>query len=204
MIEQSGRVLAVRAAAEGQSASLQVELPRRSACGGCEQASGCGTAALAGAFGERALRVDLDIGSLDIGSSGADANPWRPGDAIRLGIAPGALIGAALLAYVLPVVLMLLGALLGTHLGSSGWGSALWGSDGLSVLLAGAGLFGGLGLGRWLIDRSPGSPWTQFELSDVRVADADGIFTGRAAMADPVDKATETMTETETTTGGLR
>ncbi|MBK1649535.1 SoxR reducing system RseC family protein [Rhabdochromatium marinum] len=137
MIEQSGRVLEVLPADAAQPARLRIEVPRRSACGGCGQASGCGTAALAGLFGESALRLEIPVPESDA------APPLRAGDPVRLGIEPGALLSLAFLTYLLPVVLMLLGAGYGEHLGG----------DGPSLLLALLGLLGGLSLSRWLVAR---------------------------------------------------
>ncbi len=126
MIEQSGRVLDVLPVASSQQVRLCIEVARRSACGGCEQASGCGTAVLAGLFGERPLRLELVMPA-------TSALP-RPGDNIQLGIAPQVLLSAAGLAYLLPVILMLLGAGLGEQLAG----------EALSVLLAALGLGAGL------------------------------------------------------------
>ena len=139
MIEQPARVLEVLPATSSQPERLRIEVARRSACGGCAHASGCGTAALAGLFGERALRLELPMPEA--------TKPPGPGDDIQLGIAPQALLGAAALAYVLPVLLMLLGAGFGEHLAG----------DALSVPLAALGLGAGLALGGLLIRARKGA-----------------------------------------------
>lgn len=184
MIEQTGRVLAVRAPADARPARLQVELPRRGACGGCAQSAGCGTAALAGLFGQRPPQVELALetavtDALAPAASPVAARSWHPGERIRLGIEPRALLAAAVLAYLLPLVLMLLGALLG-----EAWGSHLpegpdWRSQGASVLLASLGLAAGLGVGRWLIR--------------ARGLGLAACLTARAATADPAELTTVTM-----------
>ncbi|WPL15943.1 Sigma-E factor regulatory protein RseC [Thiorhodovibrio winogradskyi] len=138
MIEQPARVLDVLPETPTQPARLYLEVTRRPVCGGCAHASGCGTAVLAelfgrGRFGQSPLRMELPMP--------AASKPPRPGDDIQLGIAPGALLGAAVLAYVLPVLLMLLGAGLGAQMAG----------DVLSVLLAALGLGAGLLLGGLLI-----------------------------------------------------
>jgi sigma-E factor negative regulatory protein RseC len=170
MIEQQGRVLSARPTADGRSVRLRVELPRRSACGGCAQSAGCGTAALAGLFSEKSQHVELELEMAERWKTSVAPEPWRAGDAIWLGIDPRALLGAAVLAYLMPVILMLVGALLG----------AAWGTEVASVLLAGIGLLAGLGLGRrWLHGR---------------VISLDNCLTGRAATADSVEFTTATMT----------
>ena len=102
-----------------------VETRRRSACGACSASEGCGTAALARAWGERRARVRA-ISTL----------PLRPGDAVIVGLAEGALLRGSLLVYLLPMVLLLAGALLGQ--------TAFAGAGEEPVILSGA---VGLGLG---------------------------------------------------------
>lgn len=142
MIEQRGRVIDLLPAAKGQPQRLRIEVARRSACSGCAQASGCGTGAMAGLFGERALQLELPAPSIP-GGEGASVSILRRGDDILLGIEPRALLGAALLTYLLPALLMLLGAGLGARLGG----------DALSALLGVLALLGGLVLSRLLIGR---------------------------------------------------
>ena len=102
-----------------------VETQRRSACGACSASDGCGTAALAKAWGERRARVRA-----------ISALPLQPGDAVIVGLAEGALLRGSLLVYLLPLVLLLAGALLGQ--------AAFAGAGEELVVLAGA---VGLGLG---------------------------------------------------------
>ncbi|MDG4549436.1 MAG: SoxR reducing system RseC family protein [Candidatus Contendobacter sp.] len=79
-----------------------VETRRRSACDACAAGDGCGTAALAKIWGDRRMRIRA-----------VSALPLRPGDAVIVGLAEGALLRGSLLVYLLPVVLLLAGALLG-------------------------------------------------------------------------------------------
>jgi len=102
-----------------------VETRRRSACGACSASDGCGTATLAKVWGERRMRVRA-ISNL----------PLRPGDAVIVGLAEGALVRGSLLVYLLPLALLLAGALLGQ--------AAFAGAGEEPVILAGA---VGLGLG---------------------------------------------------------
>ena len=102
-----------------------VETRRRSACGACSASDGCGTAALAKVWGERRMRVQA-ISSLLL----------RPGDAVIVGLAEGALVRGSLLVYLLPLALLLAGALLGQ--------AAFAGAGEEPVILSGA---VGLGLG---------------------------------------------------------
>ena len=102
-----------------------VETQRRSACGACSASDGCGTGTLAKVWGERRVRVRA-----------ISTWPLRPGDAVIVGLAEGALLGGSLLVYLLPIVLLLAGALLGQ--------AAFAGAGEEPVILAGA---AGLGLG---------------------------------------------------------
>ena len=102
-----------------------VETRRRSACGACSASDGCGTATLAKVWGERRTRVRA-----------ISTWPLRPGDAVIVGLAEGALLRGSLLVYLLPLALLLAGALLGQ--------AAFAGAGEEPVILAGA---VGLGLG---------------------------------------------------------
>ena len=102
-----------------------VETQRRSACGACSASDGCGTATLAKIWGERRMRVRA-----------ISTWPLRPGDAVIVGLAEGALLRGSLLVYLLPLALLLAGALLGQ--------AAFAGAGEEPVILAGA---VGLGLG---------------------------------------------------------
>ena len=102
-----------------------VETRRQSACGACSASDGCGTATLAKVWGDQRTRVRA-IATL----------PLRPGDAVIVGLAEGALLRGSLLIYLLPIVLLLAGALLGQ--------AAFAGAGEEPVILSGA---VGLGLG---------------------------------------------------------
>jgi sigma-E factor negative regulatory protein RseC len=128
MIEEQARVVAV---ADG---SAWVEVRRRSACGSCSAAGGCGTGALAGLLGERAQRLQVrdDLG-------------LRVGEQVVIGIPDAALTRASLAAYLLPLLALIAAALLAEAAGAG---------EGTTAL---AGLLG-LGAGLWLAGRLTGGP----------------------------------------------
>ncbi|MFO1422569.1 MAG: SoxR reducing system RseC family protein [Candidatus Competibacteraceae bacterium] len=101
-----------------------VETRRRSSCGACAASGDCGTAALAKVWGDRRMRVRA-VSSL----------PLRPGDAVIVGLAEGALLRGSLLVYLLPISLLLAGALLGqaTFAGAGEEPVVLAGAVGLSL-----------------------------------------------------------------------
>ena len=111
--------------AEAGDGYAWVEIRRQSACGACHASDGCGTAALAKVWGDRRARVRA-VSTL----------PLRPGDAVIVGLAEGALLRGSLLVYLLPLALLLAGALLGQ--------AAFAGAGEEPVILAGT---VGLGLG---------------------------------------------------------
>ncbi|MCB1920794.1 MAG: SoxR reducing system RseC family protein [Candidatus Competibacteraceae bacterium] len=117
MIEERARV------AEAGNGYAWVEIERRSACGGCQASSGCGTATLSKIWSGRQARTRA-ISDL----------PLCPGDEVIVGLAEGVLLYGALLAYLLPLALMLAGALLG---------EAVFASAGEEPVI----LLGALGLG---------------------------------------------------------
>lgn len=119
MIEESAVVV------EAGDGYAWVETRRRSACGACSASEGCGTTTLAKVWGERRTRVRA-LSTLSL----------RPGDAVIVGLAEGALLHGSLLVYLLPLALLLAGALLGQ--------AAFAGAGEEPVILAGA---VGLGLG---------------------------------------------------------
>lgn len=99
MIEQDGRVLAVR----GELA--EVEGQRQSACGGCAAHGACGTSLLERFFGRRQpiLTARNPIGA-------------RPGERVVLGVPEAALVEAAFVAYLVPLLAMIAGAIGGDYL----------------------------------------------------------------------------------------
>ncbi len=119
MIEESAVVV------EAGDGYAWVETRRRSACGACSASEGCGATTLAKVWGERRTRVRA-LSTLSL----------RPGDAVIVGLAEGALLHGSLLVYLLPLALLLAGALLGQ--------AAFAGAGEEPVILAGA---VGLGLG---------------------------------------------------------
>ena len=104
-----------------------VETRRRSACGSCAVAHGCGTRALSGVFGRRSapMRVLDGIGT-------------AVGERVIVGIDEGALVRGSAAVYMVPLLALLAGA---------GAGQAMAGSDAAAIAGAAAGV--GLALG-WL------------------------------------------------------
>jgi sigma-E factor negative regulatory protein RseC len=127
MIEQDGRVLAVR----GELA--EVEGYRQSTCGGCAADGACGTSLLERFFGRRQpiLTARNPIGA-------------RPGERVVLGVPEAALIEAAFVAYLLPLLAMIAGAIGGDYLAAR---LAPDLAGGIALLGAVSGLAAGLG---WL------------------------------------------------------
>jgi sigma-E factor negative regulatory protein RseC len=126
MLEEQARVVAV---ADGLA---WVEVQRRSACGGCSSAGGCGTAAVAGLFPAKAQCFPL-----------RDSLGLQVGDRVAIGIDQGAVTCAALAAYLLPLLTLILAGAAAAGLGAG---------DGVGALAA----LAGLGLGLWLAGRLAG------------------------------------------------
>lgn len=124
MIEETARVVA----REGDE--VWVEAERRSACGGCSAASGCGTGALAGVFGRRTLRLRAH-----------DETGAAVGDRVRIGLDEAALVRGSLAVYLVPLLTLLGGALLGESLAPQ-WG--IGSAEGASIALGVAGLAAGM------------------------------------------------------------
>lgn len=119
MIEEVGRIVA----REGDRVWIEAE--RRSACGGCSAASGCGTQVLQGVFGRRRLRLQAE-----------DTTDARVGEQVRFGLREDALLRGSVAVYLVPLLTLLGGALLGEAVGPQ------WGTPGETATL----LFGGVGL----------------------------------------------------------
>jgi sigma-E factor negative regulatory protein RseC len=127
VIEEQATVLR----ADARVAYVQAE--RRSTCGSCSAASGCGTSLLDRFLGRRVPRLEVDN---DLGVSA--------GDLVVIGVPEGAMLRAAAAAYLGPLAGLILGAVAGRH-----WPFAAGGSEAMSLL--GAALcFGGA---LWLVAR---------------------------------------------------
>ncbi len=98
MIEEHATVM------RADAATAWVEAVRRSSCGGCSAAAGCGTSLLDRFLGRRPLRFELD-NNLDVAA----------GDAVVVGVPEGAMLRAAAAAYLWPLAGLVLGAMLGRH-----------------------------------------------------------------------------------------
>ncbi len=79
-----------------------VEAVRRSACGGCHAAGGCGTSLLDRYFGRRPLRLELH------NSLGVDG-----GDRVVIGVPEASMLRAAVVTYLGPLAGLILGAIAG-------------------------------------------------------------------------------------------
>jgi sigma-E factor negative regulatory protein RseC len=111
-----------------------VEAMRRSTCGQCSAAAGCGTSLLDRFLGRRPLRLEVE-NSLDVGT----------GDRVIVGVPEGAMLRAAAAAYLGPLLGLLLGAVLGRHLGLA-WLAPLAPGGGEWLSLLGGGVGFGLAL----------------------------------------------------------
>lgn len=89
MIEQIARVTRV------EPGRVWVRAANGSACGGCVQKDGCGTAALSHSLPQRELAIDCPL-------------PLAVGDQVKVAINDDQLVGATLLIYGLPLMVMLL------------------------------------------------------------------------------------------------
>ena len=98
MIEEKGNVLH---AADGIAV---VEAVRRSSCGSCAAAGGCGTSLLDRFLGRRPLRLQVE-NSLGVAA----------GEAVVVGVPESALLRAAAAAYLGPLAGLIGGAILGQH-----------------------------------------------------------------------------------------
>ena len=99
MIEETAVVVAV----DGDAA--EVETRRRDACGSCDARAGCGSALLAGVFGNRPSRIRV-----------LNRVHAQPGDRVIIGLREGPFLRAAFALYTLPLLTMIGGAVLGEWL----------------------------------------------------------------------------------------
>ena len=127
MIEELGRVVAV------DEHSAWIQMQRAGACGACATKKGCGAANLARFFGDRHTRVQV-----------AKVSGVRAGDEVVLGLPEKALLHGAAWLYGVPLAMFVVGAALG-ELFARTWSIR---GDGMSVLLACAGLLVGLWVAR--------------------------------------------------------
>ncbi len=141
MLTETGKVIAV-----DRDRAL-VETVRRSVCGSCAVNKACGTGVIAKVMGRQRFQVEA------LNPVGA-----RVGEEVVIGIEDRVLVRSSLLAYALPLALMLVGGVLGEWLR----GGALEGigaGEGLTIVLAGAGLAAGFFLAARLVGgRRRGTP----------------------------------------------
>lgn len=119
---------------DGDDLVAAVMLQASEACPRCAEGRGCG----ANLFGRRSPATLVDV------RLPADCAA-RPGDTVRVALADGHLLQAALLAYGAPLAGALLGSLAAWTAGAG---------DGVSVLAALLGLAGGAGLARRRLHRA--------------------------------------------------
>jgi sigma-E factor negative regulatory protein RseC len=117
MLLETGRIIAV------EPQGLWVETIQRSACGSCQAQKGCGHSLLA--------KFGASASSLWVFLEGRDANQYRIGDEVQIGVPEEVIANGSLFVYLLPLSTML-AATLAAHQQTL--------SDGLSALCAFAGL----------------------------------------------------------------
>lgn len=98
MIEEQGTVVDTSAVA------AVVQATRRSSCGSCGAAAGCGTSLLDRFLGRRPLLLEVD-NSLDV----------VIGDRVVVGVPEASMLRAAAAAYLGPLAGLILGAVIGRH-----------------------------------------------------------------------------------------
>ena len=126
MIEEKGIVRRV----DGDR--IQIEVQRRSACGGCSAGGSCGTSVLAGLFGRKALHIWLP-----------NALDAQPGDTLVVGLRDEAQPGLSARAYLWPLLALLVGGGIGDALGTVFF-AADTAAELLSIVGASAGLVAAL------------------------------------------------------------
>ncbi len=131
MLEERGIVVAV------EDDAIWVETQRKSACGHCEQSSGCGTGVLSTLFRVGVTRFRV----------APPAEPLNVGDAILIGLEEQALLRGSLMLYLLPLLALFLVA---AGYDSLAGGGALPVGEGYNALAGLAGLILGFVAVRWL------------------------------------------------------
>lgn len=130
---------AIATVREVDGRQVLVEVQRRSACGGCDSAAGCGTSALGKWFGRGTSELRLHT-----------TLPVRVGEAVVIGLEESALLRASLLLYLLPIVALIAGAAGGAALLGTG------GGDWPAIAGGALGLAGGLAASRARATALPG------------------------------------------------
>ena len=126
MLLETGRIVAI------EPQGLWVETIQRSACGSCQVQKGCGHSLLA-KFGATAS-------SLWVLFDGRDANHYKLGDEVQIGVPEEVIAQGSLFVYMLPLVSMIAATVTAHHF--------LW-SDGVTALCALFGLLVGAAIVRW-------------------------------------------------------
>ncbi len=126
MLLETGRIVAI------EPQGLWVETIQRSACGSCQAQKSCGHSLLAkwGASASR-LWVVLD---------GRDANQYRLGDQVQIGVPEDVIVGGSLFMYMVPVLAMITTTFIAYHQHLN---------DGLTALSGFVGLVLGALIVRW-------------------------------------------------------
>ncbi len=103
MIIESGRIVAV------ESGGVWVETANQSACGRCAARKGCGQSLL--------VQVDGHRSYIKAAWNGQQAQDFREGEFIRIGVHETAVLRGSLMAYCLPLAGLVGGATLGDAMG---------------------------------------------------------------------------------------
>ncbi len=108
MLEEFGTVV------EDTGEYAQVEIARKSACGGCSDRGGCGTSIVERLFERRTIRVRA-LNRIGAGS----------GERVVVGLTHRSLVQSSLAAYLVPVLALIFGAVSGRQLGQGEAGEGL-------------------------------------------------------------------------------
>ncbi|WP_041522602.1 SoxR reducing system RseC family protein [Gilvimarinus agarilyticus] len=126
MLIEPGTIVAV------EPDGLWVETIQRSTCGSCAAQKGCGQSLLAKLAGHSSY--------LWVSLAGRDADEYRIGDEIQLGVPEAVVANGSLIVYFTPLLSMLAATIV-AHYAHAG--------EGVTALAAIAGLIAGGGLVRW-------------------------------------------------------
>ena len=135
---ETGRIIAI------EEHAVWVETQQKTACGNCIAKKGCGQSLLAGLHPDR-------MNQLKISLAGYHGAAPKLHDTVSFEVPEHALLQGAMRVYLIPLLLMFLGPALAVW---QQWGELV------QISLAGAGLFAGFVLLRWLDSRASGQAYT--------------------------------------------
>ncbi|MES2824285.1 MAG: SoxR reducing system RseC family protein [Pseudomonadota bacterium] len=119
MILEVGLIIAV------EPEGLWVETLQRSACGSCQAQKGCGQSLL--------TKFDASTSQLWVWVDGRNAEGYRVGDEVRIGIPEDVIARSALFIYMVPLIGMVLATMLAHQQALSDGASTLWAAGGLML-----------------------------------------------------------------------